>query len=463
MMTNTNNHSLLPRTLVYVFNMSEDVWPFITSIRKKEAREDEIEDNAILCERDLFLFTGEDNVLYVAPKSISPAFLSYFTRLTKNENFRVVVPHEHTGVICEDIARDKYVMQEIIAAANSSRRLTLTSYATSLQFLHLADHLRGQGITVATPDTPEEEDAWTVNFFGSKSGIRQLAQQSASLEPDLKMPDGVICSGVADAARIAANRYVKEHGVVLKTNKGHSGYGVLIFRPGDLEDSYHACEQAIHAKLSEEKYWETFPIVIERYIEENPAVAGGFPNVEFRIAKNGRVEFLYFCGLRVTRDGTFKGIEIHRDVVSNKIATHMIDTGYFIGEQYAKNGYRGYYDVDFVAARNGELYVTESNVRRTGGTFVYMTALRLFGKDFMSDVYTISNNAFKLPEDRRYTLSVITETLSPILFNRKTGEGVIIVSEQYLALHRFSYIIFGRNERRALAIETEMEHLLVKE
>jgi hypothetical protein len=443
--------------------MSEDVWPFISSIQNRKNRSAEIEDNAILSERDLFLFSGEDNVLYVAPYTISEAFLSYFTRLTGIKNFRVVVPKQHTGVICEDVTRDRYVMEAIVAAANSSRKLTMTSYATSLQFLHLAESLRKKGIAVSTPDAPEEEDAWTVNFFGSKSGIRQLAQQSSSKELDFRMPDGVICSGLADAARIAANRYVKERGVVLKINKGHSGLGVLIFRPGDLPEIYRDCETVIRTKLSEEKYWNTFPIVIERFIEENPAVGGGFPNVEFRVSKTGKVEFLYYCGMRVAKDGTFKGIEIHTNVVLNRVATQMIDTGYFIGEQYAKNGYRGYFDVDFVAARNGELYVTESNVRRTGGTFVYMTALRWFGKNFMDTVYTLSNNAFQLPGNQKHTFEGILKTLTPILFNKKKREGLVIVSEQYLALNRFSYIIFGRSERRALAIETEMESLLLKE
>lgn len=67
-------------------------------------------------------------------------------------------------------------------------------------------------------------------FYGSKSGIRQLAQQSRAVEPDLMMPDGIIASGVIDASRIAANKYIKERGVVLKTNKGHAGVGVLLFK-----------------------------------------------------------------------------------------------------------------------------------------------------------------------------------------------------------------------------------------
>ena len=76
--------------------------------------------------------------------------------------------------------------------------------------MDLVRFLRNRGLTVSTPDSPEEDDAWTVNFYGSKSGIRQLAQQSRAVEPDLIMAEGVIGSGIIDASRIAANKYIKE-------------------------------------------------------------------------------------------------------------------------------------------------------------------------------------------------------------------------------------------------------------
>ena len=70
----------------------------------------------------------------------------------------------------------------------------------------------------------------------------------------------------------------------------------------------------------------------------------------------------------MTPDGSFRGMEIHNDVISDQIAARLVDTGFYIAEQYRAAGYRGYFDVDFVASRNGQVYVTESNVRRTGGT-----------------------------------------------------------------------------------------------
>ncbi|OGG31501.1 hypothetical protein A3A63_01795 [Candidatus Gottesmanbacteria bacterium RIFCSPLOWO2_01_FULL_46_9] len=441
--------------------MSEDVWPFINAMSSGEDRTNEIQENVYLEDLRLFLFCAEvDHVYFICPQSVSADFLSYYKELFNNRHVTVITMAHHSGEICEDILHDESVMKKFIEIANSSRRLTVTSYATTPQFLTLVRELRKRGLTIYTPEAPEEEDGWTVNFYGSKSGIRQLAQQSKNVEPDFHMADGLICVGIEDAAKIAAKRYIKENGVVIKTNKGHSGMGVLLFRPGELPADYLLCEEKILTILKKEAYWSKFPIIIEDYIQIQSSIGGGCPNVEFKILKNGRVDFLYYCAMRMTENGVFKGVEIHNEVVSDRVAAQMVDTGFFVGEQYASAGYRGYYDVDFVAGKNGQLYVTESNVRSTGGTFVYTTALRLFGKDFMYTTYIISNNSYNISHLPKQTFSQIQERLQSVLFNKISREGLVIMSENLLRIGHLAYIIFGKNKKHAIEIELNMEALL---
>ncbi len=450
----------LPESTVYIFNLSEDVWPFISAMSDKQVQKMEIEENADLGDRDLFSFCAEDAMIFVLPRPVDKVFFEYFTTLFGKRNFHVQVPKVHSGVICEDIIRDENIMQALINAANGSRRLVVKSYTTSQQFLDLVRTLRGRGLTIFTPEAPEEEDAWTVNFFGSKSGIRQLSQQSRAAEPDFMMAEGIIVSGIIDASRIAANKYVTEHGVVLKTNKGHSGAGVLLLRDGELPNDYASCQKAILTILEKDEYWKLFPIVIESLLSVNTAVGGGYPSLEFQILKNGHVEFLYYGGMRVTKDGVFLGMEIHNDAISEQAAVRMVDTGFFIGEQYRSNGYRGYFDVDFVASKNGHMYVTETNVRRTGGTHVFATAEKLFGKDFMYLTCILSNNAYKLTDSKVYSFKEMLTVLEPILFNKQTREGLVIISENLLSYHQLGYIIFGKTEKRARDIEAKMIEIL---
>jgi len=449
-----------PEKVVYIFNMSEDVWSFINAISNRKFHQWEIDDNADLSDRgELFSNADEDGLIYISPKKLDEAYVAYVKELFNIKSLEILVPEIHTGVICDDIRHDEKIMNRLIEAANAVKKLTLTSYSTSPQFLNLVETLKSKGITVYTPESPEINCAWTVNFYGSKSGIRQLVQMSGAKEPDLKMPEGVIVTGIIDAAKIAANKFVKENGVVIKTNKGHSGSGVLIFREKDLPNEYTECEKAIHAILAKDAYWEQFPIVVESLVNVNATVAGGFPNVEFKIQKNGKIEFLYYCGMRVTKEGVFQGIEINQDVVNDRVAARMIDTGFFVAEQYAAAGYRGYFDVDFIAAKNGEIYVTESNTRRTGGTHAYKAGKLLVGKEFMKETYILSDNAVVLPE-RLSTFEKVYQTLLPVLFDKQTKEGVVIASANLIRQHRLAFVIFGTNEKRALEIETKMKELL---
>lgn len=440
--------------------MSEDVWPFIQAMDDEKIRQYEIDENAYLGDRELFSFAGEEHILFVSPYPISETFLRYYQEVTGNRDVKVVVPNKHTGAICEDILQDPKVMKEIVTLGKSVKRLMVVSYATSLSFLRLVKELTEQNIPVFTPEAPEWEDAWTVNFFGSKSGIRQLAQKSRAEEPDFRMTDGMICMGIADTAKIAARRYMENNSVVIKTNKGHSGAGVLLFRPGELPTEYAKCEKKIHEILNKDAYWEKFPIVVEDYISINPTIAGGNPSIEFRIYKSGRIDSLYYCGMRVNKQGVFQGVEIASDVIPSRMAATMVDTGFYIAEQYAANGYRGYFDVDYVLAKNGDLFVTESNVRRTGGTYVYHVAEELIGKDFMYQCYILSNTLWKLPDHIHYEFSDLLSKAKSVLFNKKTKEGVIFVSANVLRQNRVGYIVIAKNKKRAIDIEETMQQLL---
>lgn len=446
--------------IVYIFNMSEDVWPFISAM-SNSSRSNEIVENSYLGDLRLFQFAGEDtDVIYITSQGVSASFLSYFHSLFPKTRISVLTTSQHSGAICDDILHDPSIMSALIEAANSTKRLTVTSYSASQQFFSLVRALRDQGLTITTPEAPDEEDAWSVNFYGSKSGIRQLAQQSGHDEPDFQMADGVICFGTEDASKIAAIRYVKEGGVVIKTNKGHSGMGVELFRPGDLPNEFHACREKISSLLEKDIYWKQFPIIIEKLIPIATTIAGGNPNVEFKINRNGHIDFLYHCGVLVSKDGVFHGIEIGEDIMPERIAARIKDTGFYIAEKYASVGYRGYFDVDYVAGKNGEVYVAESNVRSTGGTFVYHTAKALFGDNFMYDTYLFSNNGYDLPHGKRLTFPDLVSKLSPVLYDPVKKEGIVLTSENLLRMQKVAFILFAQNKKRAYEIEALMASLL---
>jgi hypothetical protein len=153
---------------------------------------------------------------------------------------------------------------------------------------------------------------------------------------------------------------------------------------------------------------------------------------------------------------------MNEDVMNDRLMTRIIDMGFFIGEKYAASGNRGYYDVDLAAAKNGNIYVSESNVRRTGGSHVYKTALKLIGKDFLNDSYVLSDNSWKLPKDVKPSFIELMDKLKPVLFNKKTKEGLVVASANLLKQSQLAYIIFGKNEKHALEIESKAQRILAQ-
>lgn len=446
--------------VIYIYNVVEDEWSFLSSIQPIEKRYEMINDSNNSSECYLFANTSQREFIYISPIEINNSFKNYFQSFSSNKKVEIIVPQMRTGLICKDLYTDKQLFGDLVRKAKKFKKLTLISYATSPEFLELKDRMIQLGLNVFTPEAPELENAWTVNFFGSKSGIRQLAQQSRAVEPDFIMPDGVICVGKLDAAKIAANRYIKEKGVVLKTNKGSGGQGVLIFRDGELPKDYKSCEKRIFELLSEDGYWERFPIIIEELINVNYASFGAYPNIEFKIHKSGKIEMLYYCVMMVTKEGKYYGLDIHEDVLNERTAARIIDTGYYIAEKYSEAGYRGHFDIDMIASKNSHIYVCESNTRNTGGTDIYKLVYDLYGEDFMSDVYVLNRNNFKFSNQESVTFRKVLDVLKPILFDRKKKEGVILSSSAALEENQLLYTLLGKNKKRAYELQEDFYSLL---
>ena len=136
-------------------------------------------------------------------------------------------------------------------------------------------------------------------FYGSKSGLRQLAQQAVRLVTGILLPEGVIGSVIYGCLKITANKIHKGvGGVVLKTNKGHSGIGVLLFK-GEIYLLSFECQQKILSILQKDAYWNLFPIVVSRILRLTH-LSAGMPLCRVSVLQNGHVELSFYGGMRMT-------------------------------------------------------------------------------------------------------------------------------------------------------------------
>src|SRR3989344_4524020 len=147
-----------PASTIYISNMSEDVWPFISAMSSSYDREMEIQENLRLSEHDLFSFVGKSNTLLILPKYPLPDYLKYVRTFSETKNFQIVATKIHTGEICKDILRDKEILGEISDLVQESEKVNLISYCISRQFLDLAIYLKDKYSNIHLSESPAPAD-----------------------------------------------------------------------------------------------------------------------------------------------------------------------------------------------------------------------------------------------------------------------------------------------------------------
>ena len=123
------------------------------------------------------------------------------------------------------------------------------------------------------------------------------------------------------------------------------------------------------------------PDYYRKFINVSTTIAGGNPNVEFKISRNGRIDFLYHCGVLVDKSGDFHGIEIGHDIAAG--AGSSADKRYRLlySGAVCTGRYRGYFDVDYVAGKT-ERYMSRNPMSKYGRHICLYDSDRIIWRKF---------------------------------------------------------------------------------
>lgn len=412
---------------IFLANLAEVALPLAHLMQSNRAEEEIFEDHA-LCDR--FLFSQEDHGLLITPFPTDENFFNDSCKLLNLKNVLNISPKKVGESLCLS------VLEEVGEIVRKNPGVEVVSYAATPEFYELTKYLAAKGLKFSTPEAPKEEDFWAADFFDSKAGFRQAIQ---SLLPGFPtMPEGVVCFGKTEILGWAKYLLEKFGGVVLKANRGLAGAGLKIIK--NLKDL-----------AIDERYWNEEPVVVERFIPPDLSVCGEAPNIELRI-RNGIVEPLYVCSMRITPEGVFQGVELGKNAVPEKISKVLLATGKIFGGLLMKYGYAGYFELDWVYGRDKKIYPIEANLRRTGGTHVYEACRRLLGKNVFKNFYVVANNNSPVGANLDYAKvkKQIIDLLYPIAGE---SEGVFITVTNYLRRGKIGYIVLAKNKNRAEGVE----------
>ncbi|HNT29441.1 MAG TPA: hypothetical protein PKL83_00635 [bacterium] len=435
---------------IFIANLAEIAEPLLKHMTPVQ-RAIEIYEDHVYCDR--FVCSDDDDRILVTPLPIDPVFFADMNKLMGFHNVVNYWPEKIDASICEAILNEKWMRERLVTVIKRNPGIKITSYAATAPFKKLLSYLKKRKLSFSAPEMPEASDLWTASFFDSKAGFRQAMSSLDVEHPD--MPRGFVTTSPTEVIGWSEYLLRREGGFVMKTNRGLAGAGIKIVKQGDMK--IQDVEGFIRQVMHDEPYWQRDDTVIEEYVTPNTKVGARDLSIEFKVDNRG-VTYLYPCGMRIaTGGGVFKGVEFGRGAVDRKLAAVMEKTGKEFGGILYDNGYRGFFDMDWVYGGAHKMFPIEANLRRTGGTHAYELAKQLLGKDFLNDYYVASQMKTEAPRYAGKKYARLKKELGHLFFPiNGVKEGVVPVMTNYLAKGQIGYVVIGRNKQRVAHIEAEL-------
>ncbi|MFE0605071.1 GNAT family N-acetyltransferase [Streptomyces sp. NPDC058892] len=172
------------------------------------------------------------------------------------------------------------------------------------------------------------------------------------------------------AVRLLAARARAGMGTVLKSEHGVGGSGTTALTAGQVRAAGGA--RAVLRRLPRG------PLLVEEFIE-GPAEPGAARDLTYDgfVDAAGEVHEVGAAVMDVTAAGAYRGATVGPGAVPEWAREPVLAFGGAVGRELAASGYRGWFDVDFVAGTAGRLAPTETNLRLTGPSAAFMVAARL--------------------------------------------------------------------------------------
>jgi hypothetical protein len=341
-----------------------------------------------------------------------------------------VSPEHPSACLSEDVRRERGLRRTIVEYAGPHRRIQLIPYATTKQFLTLAETLRSEDVlSVELPECPLS--LGLRNRLDTKSGFRAFISQF--LSGSVTLPLGYVCYDVPDAAARAWDFLSRGVSCLVKPDDGEGGIGITVFKNGVSRDE-------VNFRLRSNTFLENAPSVVEEYIEGTEIVS---PSVEMFVPPGGVEEprVAYVCVQIFETPLQVGGVLIAPENKAARWFRPLIEMGLTVARALQKQGYAGYFDIDCLASRDGRVYPLEMNTRRTSGTHVHEFAAHLFGSDYASTIALLSADGIRCRSG--ITLNQVLDMLRHVLYTRPRQAGILLSETTGVALGRLGCVCIG--------------------
>lgn len=298
----------------------------------------------------------------------------------------------------------------------------------------------------ATPGTvrlgvTSPETLRCVRRYESKRHAHRLFEALAAGHPRILVPEQQpLRSAWRQARELADGRRV-----VLKQEFGVGGQGVVIVSR-ETPGLRSLLRRSVRAGA-----------LVERFVDGDPANRD--VTFDALVAPDGRV-WPVGAGSMMVDGVAYRGVTVGPGVLPAQISAVAADFGLAVGRALAEEGYRGWYDVDYVATVEGMLAPTEINLRlsgpavawhvqvaldqRWGGSHVVRTldllplGARLPGKAFQAHVALLEQRCRSVGARLLVTIASAAFDPAPYLAVALAGRTVAVVDAAENAVRRLN-------------------------
>jgi hypothetical protein len=379
------------------------------------------------------LWLAEPGDIVASNRPIRPAFSSYVCQTTG-----VSERHVDYIVLSDGFRAESPDLDALIASCDGA--LAIAPYALDRAIADLAQRLNLPIDPFGRRPSSQLID--TIDELNTKTGFRRLAE-------DLGLPcaTGFSCRGrseLIDAARSLLDRYGQ---AIIKIDRSSNGFGNLVLSAADTPSVVEKVDAHLRRHANQPDRY-----VVERFYE-----FASLPSAEFVATNDGPV-LSYVCDQRMGRCG---GMMAPCSALPGDARSRLVEAGRLVGCHLIASGYRGVFDVDGGCTREGEIVLTEANVRRTAGTHLHEIAARLVGPNYQQ-THTWLSGTFVMTRRREFRELVETIQSEGLAFNARERRGVILPVDDALD-GKCIYMILTCEQSEAQRMEDRLAERLILE
>lgn len=419
-------------------------------------------------EADMDIMWCGDDKIVLLPEKIDPDFVSDISGLFKYRNAHVYIPHDRGFGLSGNLIHDQETLDAVTRSIQSGNNPQFIPFGHTPQYQRLTDTLRSKGLVFSMPETPNRSALWVPEYGDTKVGSREVLIRAREKNPNIKIPEGFVCSSVEEAMKLVNYFLETGRGVVFKANIGGSGIGVNVFPPSEFGRTSEDNQAKIASKVRKNPLLSVGPVIVEEYVQPDFSRHGVFPSVDAVIRDDGSVNVQAVDAMVIHHDDEvvgFYGCVLGRGLFTPQQNARLKKMGLAVGKELAALGYKGWYDVDFILSTSGDFYATECNLRRTSICYMLDLAELLFGEDFENKMAMRSNDKYIRANLDGISYSDLKQILKTVLYPINDQQRGIVITQSLRSMYqrgKFGYVSIGKDQDDTRDIELELDRLLTR-